>query len=82
MFFVRMSSFLTVCSIAGFAFGLAFAQGAGEVVSLTLINADTNQPIGELSDGAVLNFSELGTNNLSVVANTNPAHGRQRALFA
>ena len=64
-----MSSLLTVCFIAGFA----FAQSAGEVVSLTLINADTDQPIGELSDGAVLNFSELGTNNLSVVANTNPA---------
>ena len=70
MFFVRItSSLLTICFITG----LAFAQSAGEVTSLTLINADTDRPIGELSDGAVLNFSELGTNNLSVVANTNPA---------
>ena len=57
-----------------FAAGFALAQGgAGEVVSLTLFNADTDQPIGELTDGMTLDFSALGTRNLSVVAMTNPA---------
>ena len=66
MFF--LSFLVVVVGAVGFAQG-----GAGEVTSLTLINADTDQPIGELTDGMVLDFDALGTNNLSVVANTNPA---------
>ena len=69
--FVRMifSSLLFVGS------ALALAQGGtgGEVSSLTLINADTDQPVGTLTDGMTIDFGALGTSNLSVVANTNPA---------
>jgi regulation of enolase protein 1 (concanavalin A-like superfamily) len=41
---------------------------------LTLINADTDQPItASLSNGAVLDFAALPTRNLSIRANTTPA---------
>ena len=43
------------------------------VVSFTLINADTDQDIGPLSEGMVIDYTALGTSNLSVRANTNPA---------
>jgi hypothetical protein len=39
---------------------------------LTLFNAATDQPIGDLKDGATLDLKQLGTNQLSVVATTNP----------
>jgi ferric-dicitrate binding protein FerR (iron transport regulator) len=45
------------------------------VVSFTLINADTEQPIAEfdpLRDGAVLNLSRLPTRNLNLRANVSP----------
>ncbi|MEK6155319.1 choice-of-anchor D domain-containing protein [Flavobacteriaceae bacterium 3-367] len=40
-----------------------------EVVSLTLINPDTNQPIGPLNDGDIINLADFGTNKFNVVAN-------------
>ncbi|MGB0717366.1 MAG: PKD domain-containing protein, partial [Phycisphaerae bacterium] len=46
------------------------------VVSFTLINADTNEPIETFDpfvDGALLNFPDLPTTNLSVRANTDPS---------
>ncbi len=46
------------------------------VQSLTLINADTDQPIAgydPLVNGATLNFAMLPTRNLNIRANTNPA---------
>ncbi|MEO6434267.1 MAG: hypothetical protein ABIP55_00695, partial [Tepidisphaeraceae bacterium] len=44
---------------------------AGETVTqFTLINADTDQPIGALVDGATVNFQTIGTNRLNVVAQT------------
>ena len=49
-------------------------NGVG-ILNLTLINADTDQPIAAynpLVDGATLNFATLGTNRLSIVANTLP----------
>ncbi|HYF61441.1 MAG TPA: right-handed parallel beta-helix repeat-containing protein, partial [Herpetosiphonaceae bacterium] len=49
---------------------------APQVVSLTLYNADTDQPISgfnPLPANAMLRFSSLGTRNLSVVAKTNPS---------
>lgn len=48
------------------------AQNESTVTSLTLVNAETNEPVGELMDGAVINFVELGTDKLSVIANTSP----------
>jgi hypothetical protein len=41
--------------------------------TLTLMNAATDQPIGDLKDGATLDLKKLGTTQLSVVATTNPA---------
>jgi hypothetical protein len=42
---------------------------AGEAVTqLILINADTDQPIREITNGDVINFELLGTNRLNVLA--------------
>ena len=44
------------------------------VVSLTLYNSDTNQPVPDfmpLLDGAIINLAEVG-NQLNIVANTSP----------
>ncbi|MDQ4139415.1 MAG: Ig-like domain-containing protein, partial [Bacteroidota bacterium] len=47
---------------------------AGEkIVSFTLINADTEQPIQEVTNGATLNLATLPTKNLNIRANTDPA---------
>jgi CubicO group peptidase (beta-lactamase class C family) len=42
------------------------------VTSLTLINADTDQPIGALDSGALLHLASLPTRKLNVRANTTP----------
>ncbi|WP_347158075.1 T9SS type A sorting domain-containing protein [Pontibacter chitinilyticus] len=44
-----------------------------QVVSFTLINADTNKDIQLLNTGSTLNLAELPTRNLNIRANTNPA---------
>jgi hypothetical protein len=49
------------------------AMGADAVVSLTLVNADTDQDIGPLTHGMTLNLATLPTRNLNVRANTSPA---------
>jgi hypothetical protein len=49
---------------------------AGEVVSLTLINADTDQPVAgfdPIPEGATLDLGKLPTRNLNIRANTRPA---------
>jgi hypothetical protein len=43
------------------------------VVSLTLINADTEKDIAVLTNGYVIDFAKIGTKNLNIRANTNPA---------
>jgi glucose/arabinose dehydrogenase len=53
-----------------------FTASAQAVTSLTLINADTDQPIAgydPIATGATLNLATLPTRNLSIRANTNPA---------
>lgn len=57
------------------ALGAAYGQEGDElpeVVSLVLIDADSNEPLFELEDGMTLDFSALGTRNLSVDARTRP----------
>jgi hypothetical protein len=49
------------------------APSGQAVVSLTLFRADTDQELGLLTEGAVLNYAAIGTNQLAVRANTNPA---------
>ncbi|PKV62779.1 malectin domain-containing carbohydrate-binding protein [Pontibacter ramchanderi] len=44
-----------------------------QVVSFTLINADTKQNIQVLQNGATLNLSSLPTKNFNIRANTNPS---------
>lgn len=49
---------------------------AGEVIGLTLINADTDQPVAgfdPIPDGAVLDLAKLPSRNLNIRANTRPA---------
>jgi hypothetical protein len=52
-------------------------QSSGEsVVSFTLINADTDQPVSgyqTINNGAVINTASIGTTHLNIRANTNPA---------
>jgi len=66
-------------TIAGQTFTVtqtAASSSTQAVVSFTLINADTNQPIAgydPLPDGAVLNLSTLPTRNLALRANTSPS---------
>ena len=62
-------------AVAGAAL-LLFApavMAADAVVSLTLVNADTDQDIGPLTNGMTLNLATLPTRNLNVRANTSPA---------
>ncbi|WP_247237862.1 PKD domain-containing protein [Telluribacter sp. SYSU D00476] len=47
-------------------------EDAGAVVSFTLMNADNEQPIRELTASDVLDLASLPTRNLSIRANTNP----------
>ena len=42
------------------------------VTGFTLYNADTDEAIGALTDGYVINFAEIGTRNLNIRANTSP----------
>ena len=49
------------------------APASGQaVVSFTLVNADTDRDIGPLSEGMIVDYTALGTSNLSVRANTSP----------
>ena len=50
----------------------AFAE-AGAVVQFNLINANSDQPILNLTDGTVLNLATLPTRKLNIQAVTNPA---------
>ena len=43
------------------------------VAKLMLVNADTKQDIGPMYDGITLDFTTIGTKNLSVRAETNPS---------
>ncbi len=49
------------------------APAAQQVVSYTLVSADTYADIQTLAAGAVLNLATLPTRNLNIRANTNPA---------
>ncbi|MCC9138546.1 malectin domain-containing carbohydrate-binding protein [Pontibacter silvestris] len=51
---------------------LSNASSQQVVSSLTLINADTDQDIQTLKDGAVLDLASLATRNIAIRANTNP----------
>lgn len=57
----------------GALFGAGSYGNANVVTSLTLLNADTEQPLGSLGDGALLNLATLPSRNLSLRANTNPS---------
>ncbi|QNF35204.1 heparin lyase I family protein [Adhaeribacter swui] len=46
-----------------------------KVESFTLMNADSDQPIQTLTNGAVLSLSKLPTKNLNIRANTNNNNG-------
>ncbi|QDA61300.1 malectin [Hymenobacter jejuensis] len=50
----------------------AAPAAAQQVVSFTLINADTDQPIRDLVANDVLNLATLPTKNLNIRANTSP----------
>jgi len=46
------------------------APGSNAVTSLTLVNADTDKDIMTLTNGAVIDYSKIGTKNINVRANT------------
>lgn len=43
------------------------------VTSFVLVNADTDEDIGVMTDGMVIDFAEIGTRNLNVRAETSPS---------
>ncbi|MEO6435055.1 MAG: fibronectin type III domain-containing protein, partial [Tepidisphaeraceae bacterium] len=51
------------------------------VVSFTLINADTNQPIQTLGNGGTIDFGAIGTRNVNVRANTTGAAGSVKFVY-
>lgn len=53
--------------------GTPAASASLQVVSFTLVNADTEQPIQTLKSGDTLNLFTLPTQNLNIRANTNPS---------
>ena len=65
--------------VAALSWGLSVLPGgatlatAADVTGYTLINADTDLPIGALTPGMVLDLATLPTRNLNVRADTNPA---------
>ena len=68
----RAGSWIAIASTTILLFAPA-AMAADAVVSLTLVNADTDLDIGPLTNGMTLNLATLPTRNLNVRANTNPA---------
>jgi hypothetical protein len=49
-----------------------FTSVAGQLASFTLVNADTDQDIQQLTAGITLNLATLPTRNLNIRANTSP----------
>jgi hypothetical protein len=66
---------LRACTLALFlaAALLPMQSKAQQITSLWLFNADTDQPIQALSDGAVIDFQAVGTTKLNIVAYTSPS---------
>ncbi|HVE42831.1 MAG TPA: PA14 domain-containing protein [Planctomycetota bacterium] len=50
-----------------------FREGGTALISFTLVNADTDEDLGALTDGAALNLAVLPTRNLNLRATTAPA---------
>jgi glucose/arabinose dehydrogenase len=61
---VEMSSNKTITA--------TFTSVAGQLASFTLVNADTDQDIQQLTAGITLNLATLPTRNLNIRANTSP----------
>src|SRR4051794_13401047 len=60
----------TESTAADLTYMAADAVSTPAVTGLTLINADTDQPIGTLTAGSTFDFALLGTRNLNVRADT------------
>ncbi len=50
--------------------GSSSSVSGNTITGLVLYNADTNQPIQTLTNGATIDFSKIGTSHLSIVATT------------
>jgi hypothetical protein len=57
---------------AGLTHTLNFTVVGSRIESFTLVNADTDQDVGELREGDVIDYGMLGTRNINVRANTFP----------
>lgn len=53
-------------------------ESVGQITGWLLYNADTDQLIGSLSNGAVINLAAIGTSNLNIVATTSGPIGSIR----
>ncbi|TGE25106.1 T9SS type A sorting domain-containing protein [Hymenobacter aquaticus] len=71
--FLLLSSVLHAAALRPFAPRGTALLADPTVLSYTLVNADTDQDIQLLTDGAVLDLSALPTRNLNIRANTDPA---------
>jgi hypothetical protein len=70
---LSVAAALGVAALMTMVATVASAQSTQSVVSFDLINADTDQVIGPLNDGDILNLATLPTRNLNVRANTSPS---------
>ncbi len=52
--------------------GVCAGVSGPQIVSFTLVNANTDQDIGTLRDGDEINIQSIGTNQINIRANTSP----------
>lgn len=57
---------------AGLTHSVNFTVEGSRIESFTLVNADTDQDVGELREGDVIDYGMLGTRNINIRANTFP----------
>lgn len=73
VFLISATSAVSEISKKGQQAAVTDAATGPSVQRLMLINADTDQQIGELTNGYIINTTSLGTANLNIEALTSPA---------
>lgn len=64
----------THTQVAGDNVASTHSAGQQEVISFTLVNADTDQDIMTIENGANISVQSVGTSNLTIRANTSPVN--------
>ncbi len=72
-FSISDATYATFLQKVGQSIGSAAPTPGPSVAGFTLVNADSDQDLGPLANGATINLATLPTRNLNVRANTSPA---------